>query len=109
MDRTEGREQVRALEELANLYDRDHRFTAIEVCRIHELWLGQIYPGLSAHGEAIQRRDPEDFTDPREDLMRRDVLASETKSDGLSLTPSTSVEVYTVISNISRRFAGSRR
>jgi len=41
--------------------------------------------------------------------MRRDVLASETKSDGLSLTPSTSVEVYTVISNISRRFTGSRR
>jgi cell filamentation protein len=44
MDRTEGREQVRALEELAGLYDRDHRFTAADVCRIHQLWLGRIYP-----------------------------------------------------------------
>lgn len=41
--------------------------------------------------------------------MRREVLGLESKSEGVSLTPSTSVEVYTVILNISRRFAGSRR
>ncbi len=29
MDRMEGREQVRVLEELAGLYDSDHRFTAL--------------------------------------------------------------------------------
>ena len=43
MDRLEGREQVRALEELASLYDRDHQFTAVDVCRMHQLWLGSIY------------------------------------------------------------------
>lgn len=43
MDRTEGREQVRALEELAGLYDCDHRFTAADICRIHRNWLEPIY------------------------------------------------------------------
>lgn len=42
MDRTEGREQVRALEELTALYDRDHRFTAADICHIHHTWLGGI-------------------------------------------------------------------
>jgi cell filamentation protein len=44
MDRMEGREQVRVLEELAGLYDNDHRFTAADICRMHRLWLGRIYP-----------------------------------------------------------------
>jgi cell filamentation protein len=43
IDRIEGREQVRALEELAALYDDDHRFTAADVCRIHKIWLGRVY------------------------------------------------------------------
>ena len=41
--------------------------------------------------------------------MPREVLGLGSKSEGISLTPSTSVEVYTVISNISRRFAGLLR
>ena len=44
MDGMEGREQVRVLEELSSLYDSDHRFTAADICRMHRLWLGQIYP-----------------------------------------------------------------
>jgi len=44
MDQLEGREQVRALEELAGLYDSDHRFTATDICHMHRLWLGRIYP-----------------------------------------------------------------
>jgi len=43
MDEIEGREQVRVLEALAATYDRDHRFTAEDVCRIHRMWLGGIY------------------------------------------------------------------
>jgi cell filamentation protein len=43
MDRTEGREQVRALEELTALYDREHRFTAADICHIHRTWLARIY------------------------------------------------------------------
>ena len=43
MDRMEGREQVRALEELTALYHRGHRFMAADVCHIHRTWLGRIY------------------------------------------------------------------
>lgn len=43
MDQLEGREQVRALEELAASYGKDHRFTAADICRIHTIWLGGIY------------------------------------------------------------------
>jgi len=43
MDRVEAQEQVRALEELSGIYDRNHRFTAADVCKIHKIWLGKIY------------------------------------------------------------------
>ena len=43
MDRIEGGEQIRALEELIAIYGKDHRFTAADVCRMHRIWLGSIY------------------------------------------------------------------
>ena len=43
MDQVEGREQRRALGELIRVYDRDHRFTAADIRRIHKLWLGNVY------------------------------------------------------------------
>lgn len=43
MDRVEAREQLHALQELSGAYDISHRFTAWDVCRIHEAWLGGIY------------------------------------------------------------------
>jgi len=44
MDRLEGIEQLRALRELIKIYGKNHRFTAKDVCRIHKIWLGSIYP-----------------------------------------------------------------
>jgi cell filamentation protein len=32
-----------ALRELSRLYGRTHRFAATDVCKIHQVWLGQIY------------------------------------------------------------------
>jgi len=43
MDRIEGEEQLRALRELIAVYDRDHRFTAADLCSIHKAWLGTVY------------------------------------------------------------------
>jgi len=57
MDRIEGREQVRALEELAGLYERDHRFTAADICRIHRLWLGRIYPWAGKYRQVNVKKD----------------------------------------------------
>ena len=44
MDRLEGIEQLRALRELIKIYGKNHRFTATDICRIHKIWLGSIYP-----------------------------------------------------------------
>lgn len=43
MDEIEAGEQLRALNEFLEIYDRDHRFTAGDICRMHEAWLGNIY------------------------------------------------------------------
>jgi cell filamentation protein len=43
MDRIEAVEQVRALEFLSGIYDREHRFTANDICDMHRTWLGRIY------------------------------------------------------------------
>ena len=44
MDQLEACEQLRALEELVRIYDESHRFTAADVRKIHNIWLGPIYP-----------------------------------------------------------------
>jgi cell filamentation protein len=43
MDEIEAREQLRALNEFLEMYDREHRFTAVDICRMHKIWLGNIY------------------------------------------------------------------
>jgi cell filamentation protein len=43
MDRIELVEQLRAMAELVDRYDRDHRFTADDICGIHRIWLGPVY------------------------------------------------------------------
>ena len=43
MDKIEGQEQARALEELVGIYGKSHGFNAADVCRIHQIWLARIY------------------------------------------------------------------
>jgi cell filamentation protein len=43
MDIAEAREQLRAMAELVRLYDRNHRFTAEDICHMHRVWLDSIY------------------------------------------------------------------
>jgi len=43
MDRREKEDQLRAMDELTDLFDRDHRFTAADICKMHKMWLGNIY------------------------------------------------------------------
>ena len=57
MDQLEGREQVRALEDVAALYDKDHRCTAADVCRIHQVWLGQIYSWAGRYRQVNVKKD----------------------------------------------------
>lgn len=43
MDRIEALVQLPVMEQLSGIYGKGHRFTADDVCRIHEIWLGRIY------------------------------------------------------------------
>jgi cell filamentation protein len=43
MDLVEEQEQQRAMEELADVYEKNHRFTANDICKIHKVWLGKVY------------------------------------------------------------------
>jgi cell filamentation protein len=61
MDRMEGREQVRVLEELAGLYDSDHRFTATDICQIHRLWLGRMYIWAGKYRQVNVKKDSFSF------------------------------------------------
>ncbi|MBX3329470.1 MAG: Fic family protein [Nitrospira sp.] len=57
MDGVEGREQVRALEELAMVYDKHRRFTAADVCRIHRAWLRPVYSWAGQYRQVNLKKD----------------------------------------------------
>lgn len=44
MDQTEARGQLRTLDEISRLFAENHQFTADDICRIHRIWLGGLYP-----------------------------------------------------------------
>ena len=44
MDILEARAQIHTLEWALGEFDKRHRFTAADVCRIHRYWLNSIYP-----------------------------------------------------------------
>lgn len=43
MDKLERQEQLRVVEKLTDVYDRNYRFTAADICNIHKVWLEKIY------------------------------------------------------------------
>lgn len=43
MDEAEAMALERAMDQLVRTYDEKHRFTAIDVCELHRIWLGEIY------------------------------------------------------------------
>ncbi len=43
IDEAETRELYRATDELTEIYDQNHQFTAADICSIHRDWLGTIY------------------------------------------------------------------
>lgn len=44
IEEIEQRELKRAELEILDYYEKDQRFTANDICNMHELWLGDIYP-----------------------------------------------------------------
>lgn len=45
----EGNELRRVENELIKIYDQDHSFTANDICKIHKMWLGKVYPSAGKY------------------------------------------------------------
>ncbi len=43
MDSVEGEELVRTFQKIVDVYDETHRFSAVDLCNMHQEWLGGIY------------------------------------------------------------------
>jgi cell filamentation protein len=43
MNHREKEAQLLAMDELTELFDRDHRFSADDICKMHKVWLDNIY------------------------------------------------------------------
>lgn len=66
MDRAEAEEYLRALEEVSNIYDKDHRFSAADICRIHKIWLENIYEWAGRYRNVNASKDGFPFAAARQ-------------------------------------------
>jgi cell filamentation protein len=66
MDRHEKAEQFRAAGEVTGVFDAKHRFTASDICRIHNLWLGDIYEWAGKYRQVIMSKDDFSFAFPEQ-------------------------------------------
>lgn len=57
MEAVEQSELGRTELELLDIYDENHRFTAEDICNIHELWLGDIYPMAGKYRTVTMEKD----------------------------------------------------
>ena len=79
MDEAEAKAQSRTLEVLIHLYDRNHRFTAADICQIHKIWLGEIYEWAGRYRQVDVQKGNVRFTVPQfiphdmEELERKDL------------------------------------
>ncbi len=66
MDRLEKEEQLRAMDELTDLFDQDHRFTAADICKMHKMWLSSIYEWAGKYRQVKMSRDDFSFAFPEQ-------------------------------------------
>jgi cell filamentation protein len=50
--------------ELLKIFDTNHQFTAEDICNIHELWLGDIYPSAGKYRTVTMSKDGFPFAAP---------------------------------------------
>ena len=60
IDKLEYQEQVRTLENLIKIFGMAHVFKEKDICRIHKIWLGQIYSWAGQYRQVNMTKD--DFT-----------------------------------------------
>jgi cell filamentation protein, protein adenylyltransferase len=66
MDRQEKEEQLRAMDELTDIFDINHRFTAADICMIHKLSFGNIYELAGNYRQLKMSKDDFSFAFPEQ-------------------------------------------
>lgn len=64
MDRIETEEYSRATDQLIEKYDREHSFTASDICYMHKLWLGAIYEWAGRYRQVMMSKEAFSFAAP---------------------------------------------
>ena len=57
MDIIEAQELERAETEIIDIFDENHQFTSKDICFIHEIWLGDIYPSAGKYRTVNMEKD----------------------------------------------------
>ena len=66
MARCEKEAQLRAMEKLVVLFDRNHRFTANDICKMHKIWLGDIYEWAGKYRQVKMSKNDFSFAFPEQ-------------------------------------------
>lgn len=64
MDKIEAQELRRTESELIRIFDQNHSFTAEDICNIHELWLGDVYPFAGKYRTVAMSKNGFPFANP---------------------------------------------
>lgn len=60
----EEQELERTELELLDIFNKDHQFTTADICNIHELWLGDIYPSAGKYRTVMMSKASVPFAAP---------------------------------------------
>ena len=66
MHRHEKESQLHAMEKLVDLFDRNHRFTANDICKMHKIWLGGIYEWAGKYRQVKMSKNDFSFAFPEQ-------------------------------------------
>lgn len=64
MNLAEYQEYQRTQDELSEIFDKDHKFTEIDICNIHDLWLADIYPFAGNYRTVTMGKEGYSFAAP---------------------------------------------
>ncbi len=66
MNRIEKDAQLQAVEKLTDVFDVDYRFTSEDICRMHKVWLGNIYEWAGKYRQVKMSKDDFSFAFPEQ-------------------------------------------
>jgi cell filamentation protein len=66
MAKQEKKAQLRLFDELTDIYQSEHRFTAADICYIHKIWLGDIYEWAGRYRQVKMDKDGFPFAYPEQ-------------------------------------------